>query len=273
MRSGALLVLLFAACAPQYEIDGRPYALSVPPDPRGPLPLIVLLHGYGASGEVQDVVLPFSRDVAARKFLYAMPNGTVNPRGRRFWNATDACCNFEGSTVDDVAFLKALIADVKQHHDVDPRRVFLIGHSNGAFMALRMVCDASADVTAVMALSGATPPTCHAGKPVNVLLVHGDADDVIHYEGGTTETGTYDSADHSLQTIAARNGCGTQRASAGIGDFVGDPKPETTKDKALGCPTGGAAELWTLKGEGHVPLVNDAFRASVLDWLMREPRP
>ena len=160
-------LLCLAACGPQYQVDGRPYALSVPPSVTGPLPLVVLLHGYGVNADGQEVALPFSRDVAARRFFYALPNGTIDAKGKRFWNATDACCNDGEIPVDDVGFLRAVIADVKANHpgQIDGRRVFLIGHSNGGFMALRMACEAGDVVTGVMSLAGSAlnhNTTCHA---------------------------------------------------------------------------------------------------------------
>lgn len=265
-------LLCLASCAPQYALDGRAYAVSGPADVTGPLPLVILLHGYGVTADVQDVVLPFSRDIASRRFFYVLPNGTVNAKGRRFWNASQACCNFDHLDVDDVGFLRALIAEVKANHPIDPKRVFLLGHSNGGFMALRMACDASADVTGVMALAGAAPPECHRGRPVATLLVHGTKDETIKYGGGTTEGGAFGSAHATLATMAARNGCGATTAAVGSSDFIGDGRAETSREAAQGCPAGGRAELWSADGEGHAPFFSDAFRAAVLDFLMAETR-
>jgi pimeloyl-ACP methyl ester carboxylesterase len=81
--------------------------------------------------------------------------GQQDRRGHRFWSATDACCNLDGLAVDDVAYLRAVIRDVSARHAVDPRRVFIVGHSNGGFMAHRMACEASDLVAAVVSLAGA----------------------------------------------------------------------------------------------------------------------
>lgn len=271
----AALLVCLAGCAPQFQVEGRPYALGVPPSVTEPLPLVVLLHGYGVSADAQEVALPFSRDVAARRFFYAMPNGTLDAKGKRFWNATDACCNDGALPVDDVGFLRAVIADVKAHHpgQIDPDRVFLIGHSNGGFMALRMACEAGDVVTGVMSLAGAAPLVCAGGPAVATLLVHGTGDDVIRFGGGVKPRARYPSAEESRSILARHNGCGADEAPGlAAADFIGDAKQETSGVAAAHCPPGGKAELWTVEGEGHIPFFNDAFRTAVLDWLFAEAR-
>src|SRR5215467_1279540 len=82
----------------------RPYQLVVPAgyDAAHPTPLVVMLHGYTSSGVAEDGYLGWSRLAQQDSFLLALPDGTKDTTGSRFWNATDACCNFYGSTVDDV---------------------------------------------------------------------------------------------------------------------------------------------------------------------------
>jgi hypothetical protein len=109
-------------CAPDRVVQGRPYSLTIPSgsDPAAALPLVVFLHGYTGNGVFDDLQLVKLRDqVDGRKFIYAQPNGTPNSRGERYWNAADGCCAPAGSTVDDVGFLRALIADVQTQHPVD----------------------------------------------------------------------------------------------------------------------------------------------------------
>jgi polyhydroxybutyrate depolymerase len=268
----ALLVAM-AGCAPDGVALGRPYGLGVPvsADATTPLPLLVVLHGYGANAQLEDVLLAFSKEVGARGFLYAEPEGTLDKSGKRFWNATDACCNYDGLKVDDVGFLRALVEDVGRHHPVDPKRVFLVGHSNGGFLALRAACEASDVFSGVVSLAGAAwldRTRCPAGPPVSVLLVHGTADEVIGYTGGATSLGAYPSARESLETFAGRGGCVGPRVGLGTSDFVGDAQEETRREAVGDCRAGARAELWSLEGAGHIPVVNARWRGAVLDWLL-----
>ena len=54
----------------------------------------------------------------------------------------------------DVLYLTAIIHDLEAKYAIDHGRVFVAGHSQGAEMAHRMACDASADVAAIVSLAG-----------------------------------------------------------------------------------------------------------------------
>ncbi len=211
--ASATLLLLVSGCATDRILDGRPYGLTVPANAETiPHPLVVLLHGFGANGAIQDQFFPFSKEAEARQFLYAQPNGTLDRRGRRFWNGTDACCAPEDVEVDDVAFLRAVIHDVQLRYAVDSRQVFLVSHSNGGFMALRMACEAGDLVTGVVSVAGAAWSDfsrCGEGGAVPVLQIHGTTDSTIRSGGGATDFGPYPSATQTVASFAAHNGCGT----------------------------------------------------------------
>lgn len=88
-----------------------------------------------------------------------------------FWNATNSCCDLFHSGVDDSAYIASIIADVKSTVAVDPKRIFVVGHSNGGFMAYRMACNHAGDIAAIVSLAGATyrPATSNSGRcPVAV---------------------------------------------------------------------------------------------------------
>ncbi len=72
-------------------VDGRPYVLNVPPQAAlgKPLPLVIVLHGYGASGQGQSTYFGLDSQVATRGFLLAKPDGTRDNQGQgaRHWNA------------------------------------------------------------------------------------------------------------------------------------------------------------------------------------------
>ena len=132
-------------------IDARPYDFQVPGnyDPSKPMPLVILLHGYSVTGFLEDAVFGLGRIADAKGFLFAYPNGTKDKGGNHFWNATDACCNFDGSTVDDVTYLDAVIDDMSARYNVDSKRVYVTGHSNGGYMAHRYACDRASRVAAM----------------------------------------------------------------------------------------------------------------------------
>ncbi len=262
----------------------RPVTLSVPRayDAACPAPLLLLLHGYGAGGTLQERYLGLGSLVDGRGVLLASPDGTVDADGRAFWDVgIDACCNFGGRPVDDVAYLRALIEEIRAVYAVDARRIYVVGHSNGGFMAHRLGCELAPTVAAVVSLAGTVsqePIACRPAVPVSVLQIHGDQDEVVLYDGGTNVVGkgggAYASAPATVARWAAQNGCqATQTAGAPVDLETTLPGAETTSSSFDGCPSGTDVTLWTIEGGSHLPTVAGKFPALVWRWLDAHARP
>lgn len=271
------------AAAPPVPRAARPYALHVPSglDRGAPAPLVVFFHGYGGDGA--GSVAGFGLEAAsdAGRFVLAYPDGTLDAQGRRFWNATHACCDFGGNRVDDAAYVRWLLDDVANRVAVDPRRVYLMGHSNGGFLALRLACELAPRVAAVVSIAGAgdtAPVACGAGGPVSVLQLHGDADRVVRYDGGLIfdrPGRDYPGAVATVRAFAARDGCtGGLVASGAPLDFDAlVPGKEATPRSFAGCPAGVDVSLWTLAGGEHVPRPTVAGLGAVWAWMAAHPKP
>ena len=245
---------------------GRPVNLYVPSGYRetAPLPLVIMLHGYAVVGGLEEALLRLEPLAEERGFLYAYPNGTVDSAGNRFWSATDACCNIDGSLVDDSTYLASLVVEIGKRYRVDPKRVYFVGHSNGGFMAYRMACDHAGVIAAVVSLAGATwndTSKCAPSEPVAVLQVHGTKDTEVLYDG-LQGAGAYPGAKATVLDWATYDGCAltpdTTAPPIDIEDSL--PGAETSITRyASGCRAGGHAELWTMEGGGHIPNLNLAF--------------
>ncbi|HRI67840.1 MAG TPA: alpha/beta fold hydrolase [Polyangium sp.] len=269
---------------PEEELDfvvggDRPVTVHVPPgiDPAKPTPVVILLHGFGASGQVQEIIFKLLPESDKRGFLYAFPNGTDGADHKRFWNATDACCDFGGTMVDDVAYLTGLVKEIGDHYAVDPKRVFFTGHSNGGFMSHRLACDKPDVIAAVASLAGSTyldPAKCAAAQPVSVLQIHGTMDDSVLYDGELQNGVGYPSAAETIAIWAQKNGCDSAVTNAPAIDIdqvlAGNETLVTRHEK---CQPGGAAELWTMQGAGHIPGLGPNFAPALVDWLFAHPKP
>lgn len=258
-------------------VAARPFEVQVPPgDATTPRPLLVLLHGFGATGAIQDAYLKLTPATEAHNMLYVYLDGTPGPQGRRFWNATDACCAF-GNTVDDSAYITAVIADVKAHHNVDPRRVFLVGHSNGGFMSYRMSCDHAEEIAAIVSIAGATwkdTTRCKPTESVAILEIHGTADKTIKYDGGANGTAEYPSAPTTAATWAKYDGCTTKPdgATAPARSIVENLAPATVTTYSKGCDRNGHVELWTQPDGVHIPLFTPTFADQIVTFLLAHPK-
>ncbi len=262
-------------------LSDRSYALNVPAsyDVNTPIPLVILLHGFGGNG---DQILGYWRFAAAAErhgFVVVYPNGERDSSsGRPFWNATDACCGFERGNVDDVRYLSLLIDDVETKYNIDPKRIYVSGHSNGGFMSHRMACDRSNRIAAIVALAGVSwkdPDQCQAREPVSVLQVHGDLDTAISYNGGFNGGVAYPSAEDTVTDWADSNGCTGMLVDTGMSKNVDSflSGKETQVQSYTDCPTGGAVELWTITRGVHSPTFDDNWPDLVWEFMKSHPKP
>jgi len=221
------------------------------------LPLLVVLHGLGGSGAASARALGLARFAERERVLLLAPDGSEDSRGRRFWNAHPACCDFEQSGVDHVHELGRRIDDVVRTAPVDPGRIFVLGFSNGAFMALRLACELGDRLRAVASIAGAGPvpgaSQCSATLP-HVLLVHGDRDVTVRYEGGSVfddpALARHASAAESFAQWLERAGCQGTRVGAPFDAVSAIAGHETDALQSQSCRTG-SVELWTVHGGTH----------------------
>ncbi|MBX2853816.1 MAG: dienelactone hydrolase family protein [Rhodobacteraceae bacterium] len=152
--------------------------------------LIVLLHGYGASG---DDLFPLAGVFAqaAPSAAFAAPHAPescrVNPMGRQWFpipwidgsSEAEMISGFQRAEGDLNAFLDAELAAAGLSDD----RLLLIGFSQGTMISLQVGMRRPKPAAGIVGFSGrlVRPEALAAeatAKPP-VLLVHGDQDDVI----------------------------------------------------------------------------------------------
>ena len=219
----------------------RPVKLHVPPTYAcaTAAPLVIMLHGYGVTSVSEEAYLNLLAETDKRGFLYAAPDGTKDATTSEYWNATDACCDYYGSKVDDSAYLSGLITDIKAAFNVDAGRVYILGHSAGGFMAHRMACDHGDQIAGVVSLEGAMyqdAVKCVGLDPVSVLEIHGTSDAVIAYGGGFIGVNAFPSAPTTVADWAKIDGCGPADTSGAPLDLDASlPGNETTISAYAGC--------------------------------------
>ena len=255
----------------------RPFSLHIPTGFQADtaVPLVILLHGYTSSGYGEESYLKITAESDKKGFLYATPDGTKESSASapQFWNATDACCNFYGSKVDDSGYISGIITELSKQFKIDPKRVYLIGHSNGAFMSYRMACDHADQIAAIVSLAGAMwqdTAKCNPKRPVSVLEVHGTADERIDFNGADIVGNKYPSVATTIADWRKFDGCSDTATPGTALDLVGNlPGAETTvATYSTGCKNSTKVELWTLKDGMHVPAFTGAFAAAATDFLL-----
>ena len=165
------------------SVDGksRSYRIHVPNNCPTGVPLVIAMHGTGGSMDNQQ---PGFNDIAdTEKFVVAYPQGEniyfpVFGATLPGWAST-------GEDNGDAAFLRAIVDDMVQNYQVDRKRVYCCGFSNGGMntYAMANVCS---DVFAAFASISGFPLNefhlRHVGKrPVPFLHIHGKQDDFVRY--------------------------------------------------------------------------------------------
>ena len=240
-------------------------------------PLVIMLHGYGVTSVSEEAYLGLLAESDKRGFLYVAPDGTKDATTSEYWNATDACCDYYGSMVDDSAYLSLLIKEIEAEYRVDTKRVYVVGHSAGGFMAHRLACEHGDQIAGVVSLEGAMyqdPAKCPGGTPVSVLEIHGTGDAVIAYNGGLIGVNAFPSAPTTVADWAKIDGCGAADTSGAPLDLDSSlPGNETTITAYPGCKGGTSVQLWSVQGGAHFPTLGKAFVPTLFDFLYAQQKP
>ena len=254
-------------------------------DPMRVTPLVLLLHGSGATGAFYEATWRFSTRVDDLGFLYLTPNAPAPFRNGFQWSR-----DFAASS----SYLRELIQIMKARYSVDPTRVFLVGHSNGSRMCYRMVCEDGDTIAGVASISGHTlfdpvsgqvigSPTECAAPPGHILHIHGSEDPVNAYcDGGESVRQWSAGYACSVEPEGAEPGCGARRCDVSLGqlDLIRGPEPDTVITRYTDCNLGGSVELWTIQGGDHLiagvagditPMSQDYTRL-VIEWLFDHPK-
>ena len=165
----------------------RRYKVHVPPryDCTVPAPVVFCLHGLGQTPILfcmNGTAFPggsgFPAKSDAEGFILVMPLGHQNS-----WNGTGCCGTAASMQLDDVALMRAIFQEVGKHLNLDRRRVFATGLSNGGYMSYRLACEAADLFTAVAPAAGGIANTggCDPSQPISVLDIHGTADRLVPY--------------------------------------------------------------------------------------------
>jgi len=247
----------------------RPATVLVPLDysNTASYPLVVSLHGYTHSSEFIDDYFNLSAYVSSKQFVLVTPEGTKDQEGQPFWNSPDCCNKFE-SDVDDLAYITGLIDEAEALIAIDPDRIYIVGMSNGGFMAHYMACEAPEKITAIASLAGMAPKKpadCNPEQATSVLQIHGTLDPLVPY-GGTIK---FSSVDQTIETWAEINECDLESTSKELPsnyDYL-ISGPETQKTTWDSCVSGSIITHWEMVESGHTPYLHPDFGGDMLDWL------
>ena len=237
----------------------RAYLVHVPRgyDPAQPMPVLLALHGGGGHMELQadDERYGLIGKSERAGFIAVFPNGySVLPRGRlATWNAGGCCGAARDRQIDDVGFIRAVIADLARHLNIDAGRVYAAGMSNGGMMAHRLACEAADLLAGVAAVAGTdNTQSCTPARPIAVLQIHARDDDHVLFEGGAgpqafrdvSKVTDFTSVPETMARWSRRNACGSTPLRI-------LERPGAYCERYPGCRGGAAVQLCVTESGGH----------------------
>jgi polyhydroxybutyrate depolymerase len=181
------------------DVDGveRWFLVLPPRDASKPAPILVFLHG-GTQGmrrvfaDSSGATLGLPALARRENALLLVPNAVNSETGDakgddQNWNDLRENVSRD-SSADDVGFILKLLDWAAQNYNVDAKRTYVAGASNGGMMTFRLLIEAPERFAAGAAFVAALPVESSLikapSKPTPLMIANGTVDPLVNYEGG-----------------------------------------------------------------------------------------
>jgi polyhydroxybutyrate depolymerase len=215
-----------------------------------PTPLVFVFHGGTGNAESAIRMSGFNQVADQNGFLLVYPNGTGRLSDDKLltWNGGDCCGFAQQKNVDDVGFVRAIVADLQSLAKIDAKRIYASGMSNGGILSQRLACEAADIFAAIAPVAGTLNfSPCNPSQPISVIEFHGTSDQHIPYDGGfgpeSLVNVNFASVQSSVKFWASFNRCESQPQTNSFNDIQ--------HEVWAGCTTSTSVELYTVIGGGH----------------------
>ena len=233
-----------------------------------PFHLVFVFHGLGEAANSIQQASGMNEIADANGFIAVYPNGS-GPSSAQFWNAGKCCGYALQNNVDDEAFILQIITDVGTLAQIDRKRTYATGFSNGALLSYRLACDIAGTFAAVEPVAGVLLyDQCQPKQSVAVIDFHGMSDNVVPYGGGgvVPDLGQpFPPVEESIVAWVKFDGC------------TDSPQIEQTTiftHTSYGaCQNSSAVELYAVKGIGHSWPSQYIVKASQIIWDFFKAHP
>ena len=232
-------------------VDGskRTCRIHVPAtyDPKKPSAVILALHGAVTDAEIMERFSGLSKTADEYNFVVVYPNALLFT-----WNAG---LSNKNNTSDDVKYLGKLLDDLEGVLNVDKKRVYMVGLSNGGMMTYRAAGEMSERIAAIASVAGTMPDAKFEPKrPISVLHFHGTKDTLVPFNGPNAKNDSFGimkfrSVNDTVMSCVKANGCSETPVVTEMAmkqDKVKVLRQEYGKGK-----DGSEVVLYVIEGGGH----------------------
>jgi polyhydroxybutyrate depolymerase len=218
--------------------------------PQARCPVLVALHGGGGSGLRFAEATGLATAASTRGYIVLAPDAL----GAN-WN--DGRPQLAAG-IDDVGFIRSMLAHLRRRVSVDPARIFAAGASNGGLMSFRLACEGGNTFRAVAPVIANMGTElirhCRPGGNLSLFMIPGTADRLMPYEGGAVARGRGDrgavvSADRTLDFWRMAMGCNGSPHTERFDPIRDETGVSITRFDS--CRDGIVVQRWTVDGGGH----------------------
>lgn len=152
------------------------------------LSMIFVIHGGGGSPTGFLDIANFRNIADREKVILVYPEG-INQN----WNdGRPTQPNIMG--INDVEFFNIMCNYMINNYNVNSRKIYATGLSNGGFMASRLGCELNNKIAAIAVVAATMEentifPNCNPINTVPALYIHGTQDPIVPFTGGTMTAG------------------------------------------------------------------------------------
>jgi polyhydroxybutyrate depolymerase len=169
----------------------RIYRVYVPQNYKNSTPTAMVIYLHGGGGNINSAEQDGLNKMSDKHgFILVAPEGTGEIKLgqlRGHWNGgvwgEEKCCG----TADDVGFISKMIDEIKNNFNIDEKKIFATGISNGGLMTNRLGCELSDKISAIAPVAApAVESNCNSIKPISVMIIHGMADPAFPPDGSAS---------------------------------------------------------------------------------------
>jgi polyhydroxybutyrate depolymerase len=260
-----LLVLSLVAADPlgpgdhylSVKVDGRnrSYLVHVPEKYSGDkaTPVVLVFHGAGTNAAIMVPFCGMNEEADEQGFIAVYPNGTGIGILQTF-NSGGILGALAEKQPDDVKFVSAMLDDLATVVNVDTKRVYATGISNGGMMCYRLAAELSDRIAAIAPVSGTMGiDEAKPKRPVPIMHFHGSADRVVPFYGPGKSSPKYMTlkyVDDSIRTWVKINKCKSKPIVEKLEDKA-DDGTAVTKNTYAAAKDGAEVILIEIEGGGH----------------------
>jgi len=170
-----------------FEGSERSYLISKPQKVGSESKLIIGLHGFGDNPRRFAYYTALHNAAGNNVVVYPQASEATDENQKVGWNAGFCCGSGWVNDVDDVGFILALAESTSEQYGLDANNTYVTGFSNGGFMTQRLAAEHPEKLKAVAVGSGSIGTSenqLEPQSPLPILLMHGEEDTIVPFNGG-----------------------------------------------------------------------------------------